>query len=619
MAYIKINSKYPLYDGMPITFKAPCDCTGAEGLTVNSTNFIFKDAHGNALAGIGNLFGKDALVKVILDKTNGFAYIQNADSNKYLEDRMSAAEAGVNTNGASIENNRKSIASLASRVDRNDKRLTTIESVVYGDLAQETEDNTVAYTKDVPANARGTAKLNTLGGMTRKCTNLLPYPYNFSETEIYGVNVSVNSDGYFHIKGTPTQTAIVVVKTFDLPAGTYTATVNAQAAAAQIWDNNGGTLNANLTDTFRGSKSFTLTSPTNVLIRLFFYVGVAIDETCAIMLNEGSTALPYEPYFEGLRSAPVTEVESVGVNLFDISKLSGMDRLVVSGDKINITTVSDNSCATSASRLKDVAPQLKVGDTVTLSAITTGSDKYIYLEEALMAWYYGVQQTITEVMLNSRISFYASGVSTSATISEIMLNKGSALPYTPYTRNTLPIPSAIQALDGYGWGVNESVYNYIDYEKKQFVKRVGKVDIGTLENYYIDAFGTGHMYFASHIANAKYNGIFATANALCAAYEITTANDMAHIAPNMHLTFYDSSKDVIIRNTNYTDAVTFKAAMSGVMLYYELATPEVTDISDILPEDNYIGVEGGGTLTFKNEYEYDVPSEVTYITKGATV
>ena len=59
--------------------------------------------------------------------------------------------------------------------------------------------------------------------------------------------------------------------------------------------------------------------------------------------------------------------------------------------------------------------------------------------------------------------------------------------------------------------------------------------------------------------------------------------------------------------------------MSGVILYYELATPEVTDISDILPEDNYIGVEGGGTLTFKNEYEYDVPSEVTYQIKGATV
>ena len=87
MGYIKIKTKHPVYDGAPITFRAPCDCTEVEGVSVNSKNFVFKDAHGVALTGIGNLFVKDAVVKVILDVTNSCAYIQNADTNSYLENK----------------------------------------------------------------------------------------------------------------------------------------------------------------------------------------------------------------------------------------------------------------------------------------------------------------------------------------------------------------------------------------------------------------------------------------------------------------------------------------------------------------------------------------------------
>ena len=92
MAKIKIISECPLYDGMPVTFKAPCDCTAVDGLTVAygtmSQNFGFRDAHGNDLAGIGNLFAEGAYVKAIQNTVNGYAYIQNADTNKYLEDKF---------------------------------------------------------------------------------------------------------------------------------------------------------------------------------------------------------------------------------------------------------------------------------------------------------------------------------------------------------------------------------------------------------------------------------------------------------------------------------------------------------------------------------------------------
>lgn len=91
MAYIKIKAPDPLYDGMPVSFKAPCDCTATDGLSVTYDGvekvFTFKDAHGNSLTGIGNLFAEGAVVKVLLDVANSSAYLQNADTNGYIESR----------------------------------------------------------------------------------------------------------------------------------------------------------------------------------------------------------------------------------------------------------------------------------------------------------------------------------------------------------------------------------------------------------------------------------------------------------------------------------------------------------------------------------------------------
>lgn len=94
MAKIRVDLIEPLLDGMSIKFKAPCDCTAVTGLVVYypgedsvelNHSFVFKDVHGNILTGIGNLFVKDSYVNVIVDTVNGVAYLQNADTNGYLE------------------------------------------------------------------------------------------------------------------------------------------------------------------------------------------------------------------------------------------------------------------------------------------------------------------------------------------------------------------------------------------------------------------------------------------------------------------------------------------------------------------------------------------------------
>lgn len=100
MAKVRVVLETPIYDGISLVFKAPCSCSEVDGLIVYyrelteetseqlTANFVFKDAHGNTLTGIGNLFNEGAYVKVILDTNNNYAYIQNADTNGYLEGKL---------------------------------------------------------------------------------------------------------------------------------------------------------------------------------------------------------------------------------------------------------------------------------------------------------------------------------------------------------------------------------------------------------------------------------------------------------------------------------------------------------------------------------------------------
>lgn len=99
MAQIKLELSTALVDGMDVKFKAPCNCDAVTGLLVSypsasgaleEKSFTFRDSHRNDLTGIGNLFSSGAYVKAILDTTNGHAYLQNADTNAYIERKIKA-------------------------------------------------------------------------------------------------------------------------------------------------------------------------------------------------------------------------------------------------------------------------------------------------------------------------------------------------------------------------------------------------------------------------------------------------------------------------------------------------------------------------------------------------
>lgn len=205
------------------------------------------------------------------------------------------------------------------------------------------------------------------------------------------------------------------------------------------------------------------------------------------------------------------------------------------------------------------------------------------------------------------------------------LDEGStATAYTPYyTPISYPIPETIRALPGYGWSAG-TARNYVDYENKRYVQCVSSVDLGTLAWSYRPE--QQRFYAIADSITGKFSESFGIVpNIVVAKYDIVCFNDITTKTDNMKASAVKTANDYItIRNTAYTDATAFKQAMQGVMLYYELETPIVTDISDLIPDDflRNVEVEAGGSITFRSSndsYRIPVPNEEEYIVKLSEV
>ena len=195
--------------------------------------------------------------------------------------------------------------------------------------------------------------------------------------------------------------------------------------------------------------------------------------------------------------------------------------------------------------------------------------------------------------------------------------------YAPFHRNVYQIPEVIKALPGYGWSAG-TARNYVDYENKKYVQSVGSVDLGTLT--WITG-STGKVSFqTSQVTGQKLTKNYSVPpNIICSKYSTESQNELwGHINVTGITANANTDGYVYVNDTSYTDAAAFKQAMQGVILYYELANPIVTDISTLIDDDflRNIEVEAGGSITFKNSndsYRIPVPNEEEYIVKLSEV
>ena len=158
--------------------------------------------------------------------------------------------------------------------------------------------------------------------------------------------------------------------------------------------------------------------------------------------------------------------------------------------------------------------------------------------------------------------------------------------YEPYWSSQLAIPASTYFPDG----MRSAGTVRDELRADAAVTRVGAVDLGTLTwNRNERPVGSGTYRFES---SAYTTGLSDTvSNIKCAAYDVHVADGpVGDNSTNKAICGYANA--VYIRDDSYTDAAAFKEAMSGIYLYYELATPTTTPIDPPLPMSYRVGAGG---------------------------
>lgn len=175
--------------------------------------------------------------------------------------------------------------------------------------------------------------------------------------------------------------------------------------------------------------------------------------------------------------------------------------------------------------------------------------------------------------------------SSNGTYSNIQIEKGSTAtqyePYIPSVKMLADKTTQIDDLNMLGWVVPEEmpIKNYVD-SNGVFHQRVGRVDLGSLDWIYNTSRYSPFFECTTNIGEVRT--IQGTANFFTInGYGYVSANSIWNTSEEglcLGSNAISNDYHIIIRNTSYTDATTFKNAMQGVYLYYELATEITTNI-----------------------------------------
>lgn len=186
--------------------------------------------------------------------------------------------------------------------------------------------------------------------------------------------------------------------------------------------------------------------------------------------------------------------------------------------------------------------------------------------------------------------------------------------YQPYKTSTLPTPITELTSGGvqiFPDGMKSAGTAYDEWSGTTAVKRIGVVDLGTL-TWIADSIP--NTFYTTDVRDYAYGPSSADATPfVCAKYSDGHGanNSTATGMPDKSIRFYNRVPTITARfiwvcDSAYSNAATFKAAMSGVLLYYELATPVTYTTDQPLP-GTLAEFENGGTM---RRLPVDTTSEV---------
>ena len=154
-----------------------------------------------------------------------------------------------------------------------------------------------------------------------------------------------------------------------------------------------------------------------------------------------------------------------------------------------------------------------------------------------------------------------------------------------------------------------AVHDYIDMDDGEAHRNIGVIDLGTLDWEY----NSDYSFMLSRVSGKKSG----QRNLLCQRYNLDP-NEVWMQGSDGVYGGNNQNNIIYIKDSNFTEPLTFKEAMKGVALIYESEAQTTEPVTIPEPLQEWIPVEPGGTVTFRNADEtkqLPVPNAVSWVRK----
>lgn len=568
--------------------------------------------------------------------------------------------AAETSRATAVENTKADKTALA----RTDRSLDALWKLNQGVSYEFQTDDTEAYQKTVPSGAK-MANVKSIGGKTIVWNQLYPYDLNNSEILAYANSCKLEiANGiatvYFYAEKSGENPNVNFGAFFldeSIPGHTYLVSEEIQASEEIQVEVFGS--NVHLTNNYKKvsiiKKADNITSLNYIICREQYNNDFTVkfrkiqlfdltqmlgsgNEPSTVEEFEAMFPADYYSYNEGeLLSMGVNEVVEQGKNLLNYDAWKGLPitRGTAVFEKNSFTlTATENDCYTEPTPgvgfPDDAKIEISEGETVTLSwesSADIDGNIYIFPNGVIDGLVYtnnhsakALTYTATRGVKFITFCFGVAYAGNTISYKNIQIEKkAKATSYEPYRSTTHTIPQSILQLDGYGDGVTDNVYNYVDWENKKYHKRVGKYTIDGSEDIYKE-----NSYWVMTVTDFEKPRP-STKNAICVNFKMGDGylgkwGDVSFRSGSNGFVFSDSESK--FANSN---EVKDYFRQNNETIYYELNEEQIIDISDIIDNtfQEPIEVETGGTLTFRNthgaNYRVPVPNTVEYTVKLSEV
>ena len=319
-----------------------------------------------------------------------------------------------------------------------------------------------------------------------------------------------------------------------------------------------------------------------------------------------------------LMSALVDEVDVMGANILRPSGTFPYSSGGITAIRNQDSTITINGKASGYPFFEVGRLQLRKGKTYFIPSAT----RIMLLKDGIRTIIHDNPQAFTpdkdypDVFLEYAIS---PNKTFSNTVVALIVSVGSKRDYSPYALTTYPIPSAVQALPGYGWSVG-NVANTIERTENgwQYVQRVAQITLDGTELWNPDG---DNFYYLSNKSITPYKDFYVNK------YGAPIKRD--NLTRDVETFSFGGAGYVEVFTVKTQDEwkayLAAQAAAGTPIIIYYAATPITTDITALMGDALApFAVEAGGSITMHHPkadegFAIDVPAKIQYITKLSEV